>query len=97
MANVDDHSEFEGGGVMPNSVFPKGTDALTPADKLRLDSITGQDIDSRAPVDPYHWQGGTRQAFEQEKAGVESDRRARISKAREVRREEVQRYKESPY
>jgi len=53
-------SEYGGGGVMPNTVYPKGSDALTPADKLRLDSITGQDQDARAPVDPYHWMGGVK-------------------------------------
>jgi len=52
-----DRSEFDGGGVMPNTVFPKGTEALTASDKLRLQSITGQELDSRAPVDPYFWYG----------------------------------------
>ena len=51
-------SEYGGGGVMPNTVFPKGTEALTASDKLRLQSITGQETDSNAPVDPYFWQGG---------------------------------------
>jgi hypothetical protein len=51
-------SEFGGGGVMPNTVFPKGREALTPADKLRLQSLTGQEVDSNAPVDPFHWMGG---------------------------------------
>jgi hypothetical protein len=58
--DADPRSEFEGGGVMPNTVFPKGTDALTASDKLRLQSITGQEVDSRAPRDPYFWQGGVR-------------------------------------
>lgn len=95
MSNVDDHSEYEGGGVMPNTVFPKGSDALTPADKLRLDSITGQDTDSRAPVDPWHWQGGTYDpaVFD----GVEQARQDRLERERELRQQEAERYRESPY
>lgn len=53
----DPRSEYGGMGVMPNTVFPKGSDALTASDKLRLQSLTGQEEDSRAPVDPYHWYG----------------------------------------
>lgn len=60
MANS--YSEYGGEGVMPNTVFPKGTEALTAADKLRLQSITGQETDSNAPVDPYFWQGGVEPA-----------------------------------
>lgn len=92
---VDGHSEFEGGGLMPNTVFPKGPDALTPSDKLRLDSITGQDEDSRAPVDPWHWQGGQYHPSELEQ--IEIDRRARVTQANQLRRQEAQRYRESPY
>ena len=92
---IEQHSEFEGGGVMPNTVFPKGSDALTPSDKLRLQSITGQESDSRAPVDPWFWQGGVYnpKAFDQQKA----DARARQRKANEIARQERERYKESPY
>lgn len=54
------HSEFEGGGVMPNTVFPKGPDALTAGDKLRLQSITGQEEDAHVAPNPYHWYGGVR-------------------------------------
>lgn len=52
-----DRSEYGGGGVMPNTVFPKGTEALTASDKLRLQSITGQEEDSRAAPDPGFWYG----------------------------------------
>ena len=52
-----DRSEYQGGGVMPNTVFPKGTEALTASDKLRLQSITGQEEDSRAAPDPGFWYG----------------------------------------
>jgi hypothetical protein len=93
--DVGEFSEFDGGGVMPNTVYPKGTEALTPADKLRLDSITGQDQDSRAPVDPWHWQGGTYSPSEL--AGVEADRRAREANNSRLRREASQLYTESPY
>lgn len=53
----DKRSEYEGGGVLPNTIFPKGPDALTSHDKLRLQSLTGQETVANAPVDPYHWQG----------------------------------------
>ena len=54
----DERSEFEGRGVQDNTVFPVGPDAITAEDALRLDSLTGQTVDSRAPRDPYHWNGG---------------------------------------
>ena len=54
----DDRSEFGGAGVMPNTVYSKGADALTAADKLRLQSLTGQEDDAHAPVDPFFWYGG---------------------------------------
>lgn len=53
----DPRSEFGGRGVQENTLYPKGSDALTPGDKLRLQSLTGQEEDPKAPVDPYHWQG----------------------------------------
>lgn len=52
------YSEYEGGGVNENTVFPQGPDALTASDKLRLQSLTGQEENSNAPIDPYHWYGG---------------------------------------
>lgn len=57
MPRNDPRSEYEGGGLLPSTVFPKGDDALTPDDKLRLQSITGQDRTAKAPPDPWHWQG----------------------------------------
>lgn len=54
----DDRSEFGGRGTLDNTLFPKGSEALTASDKLRLQSITGQEEDPLAPPDPYHWQGG---------------------------------------
>lgn len=91
--NLNERSEFEGGGVMPNTVFPKGTEALTPSDKLRLQSITGQEADSRAPVDPWFWQGGDYSSRALE--GVEQDRRAREARNSSLRRQESKRYRES--
>lgn len=54
----DPRSEFGGRGVLRNTLFPKGADALTPSDKLRLQSLTGQEDDPLAEPDPYFWQGG---------------------------------------
>jgi len=92
-SKLPDRSEYEGGGVMPNTVFPKGADALTASDKLRLQSITGQEEDSRAPVDPWFWQGGDYSSTALE--GVEADRRARQARNSELRRQEAGRYRES--
>ena len=89
----NERSEYDGGGVMPNTVYPKGNDALTASDKLRLQSITGQEEDSRAPVDPWFWQGG--QYSPDALADVESDRRARERRNNQLRREEARRYRET--
>jgi len=90
---VEDHSEYDGGGVMPNTVHPKGTDALTASDRLRLQSLTGQEEDSRAPVDPYHWYGGQRP----DPRAAEADRYAREERQRQIRQAEADRYRETPY
>ena len=87
-----EHSEYDGGGVMPNTVYPKGSDALTPSDKLRLQSITGQETDPQAPVDPYHWYGNVRP----NEALVENDRMAREERARQLAQREADRYRETP-
>lgn len=87
-----EHSEYEGGGVMPNTVFPKGSDALTPADKLRLQSITGQETDPQAPVDPYHWYGNVKP----DEASVEADRAAKQERTRALAQREADRYRETP-
>lgn len=89
---VEDHSEYDGGGVMPNTVHPKGTAALTASDQFRLQSLTGQETDSRAPVDPYHWYGGTRPDGLAEAA----DRAAREERMRQMRQHEADRYRETP-
>lgn len=89
---MSDHSEYDGGGVMPNTVYPKGADALTAADKLRLQSITGQETDPNAPVDPYHWYGNVAP----DPQVVEDARRARLERERALARREVDRYRETP-
>lgn len=85
-------SEYDGGGVMPNTVYPKGEDALTASDKLRLQSITGQEEDSHAPVDPYFWVGNTRP----DPAVDRAIERAQKQKNAQIRKLERDRYKESP-
>ena len=54
----DPRSEYEGRGVLRGTVFPNGPEALTAGDKLRLQSITGQEQDPFAEPDPYFWYGG---------------------------------------
>lgn len=85
-------TEFEGGGVMPNTVFPVDEPALTPSDKLRLMSITGQMTDSRATPDPGFWQGNN--YFDPDSA-PQPDRQ-RIERERQIKRNERLRYRESP-
>lgn len=88
---VDSWSEFNGDGVMPNTVFPKGSEALTPADKLRLQSLTGQEVDSRAIVDPYHWYGNVGPNEEGERQLA----RQRQQQTRLKNRLEANRYKQT--
>ena len=85
-------SEYGGGGVMPNTVFPKGTDALTPSDQLRLQSLTGQETDSRAQVDPYHWYGNLPPNLARER----TDRAARLQREQQRVQQEARRYIETP-
>jgi len=92
MAGVEDRSEFEGGGVMPNSVFPKGVDALDNSDILRLDAITGQHEDSRAQVNPFHWWGNMRPDPEIDRK-IQADAR---TKERRLAQAEAKRYRETP-
>lgn len=63
----DPRSEYGGRGVQANTLYPKGADALTPSDRLRLQSITGQEDDPTAPPDPYFWYGNV--APEESEAG----------------------------
>ena len=59
MYDYGDQSEFGGGGVLPNTLFPQVAGvAMTASDQLRLMSITGQETDTHATPDPYFWQGG---------------------------------------
>lgn len=88
---IDDRSEFEGGGVMPNTVFPKGTEALTASDKLRLGYLTGQEEDSRATLDPGVWYGNN--YFDVNE--VERPDPQRLRREAELRRQERGRYRET--
>lgn len=85
-------TEYNGGGVMPNTVFPKGTDALTNGEKLRLQSITGQETDSRATPDPGFWQGNN--YFDPTQPSETYEEWA--EKIRRIEREEASRYDETP-
>ena len=87
----DDRSEYEGGGVMPNTVFPKGNDALTPADKLRLGYLTGQEEDSRASLDPGVWYGN--EYFDVNEAPYVDP--ARVARENRIARNDQLRYRES--
>lgn len=87
-----DRSEYEGGGVMPNTVFPKGEEALTAADKLRLQSLTGQETDSRAGVNLGHWYGNS--DFDETKPAYELKEHDAL--VRQTEREERNRYRETP-
>lgn len=96
MAGVEEYSEYDGNGPMPNTVYPKGPDALTASDKLRLQSITGQEEDPNAPVDPYFWAGGNRQDVAEYEKQVDIDARSRRRDQQARDRQEVARYRESP-
>lgn len=87
----DGFSEYDGRGVMPNTVHPKDTEALTASDQLRLQSITGQETDSRAPVDPYFWHGN--EAPDQTQ--VRADRAERQAEERRLFREQLDKYRET--
>jgi hypothetical protein len=90
--SMDDRTEFQGGGVMPNGVFPKGNDALTPSDKFLLGYTTGQEEDSRAKVDPGVFYGN--EYFDpNEKRPVD---RERLRREQQIRRREARRYRETP-
>lgn len=54
---TQDYSEFDGAGVLPSTIHPKGGDALTAGEKLRLGYLTGQDQTPNAPLDPGVWNG----------------------------------------
>lgn len=85
-------SEYEGGGVLPNTIYPKGRDALTPSDKLRLLSITGQTEDPMAQPDPGYWQGN--EYFDPDAAAPVDP--VRVARERRIARENRNRYKETP-
>lgn len=83
------YSEYDGGGVLPNTIYPKGADALTLADKLRLLSITGQMEDPLAPPDPYFWNGNVGRDPQEERAQVEERRQKLLA----IKVEQANRYR----
>lgn len=96
---VGDHSDYGGGGVMPNTVFPKGEEALTAGDKLRLGYITGHEDDSKSRPDPYQFQGTDILHARPLPPEVRSDRQQRQRRQQQIRRDEANRYRETrrPY
>jgi hypothetical protein len=84
-------SEYDGGGVLPNTIHPKGAEALTASDKLRLLSITGQMEDPLATPDPGYWNGN--EYFDLNY--VEPPDPARVARERQNARIERNRYKET--
>jgi hypothetical protein len=90
MAGVE-QSEYGGAGPMPNGVFPKGNDALSASDKLRLLSTTGQTEDSHMPVDPGYWQGVVR--FDPNE--VPKPTPEQVERAQRIIRDNANRYKET--
>lgn len=90
--NDRDPSEYEGGGILPNTIYPKGPDALTASDKLRLLSITGQTEDPLATPDPGYWEGNRYFI----PGAVEPPDPQRVARARQNARVERNRYKETP-
>lgn len=87
------HSEFSGGGPMPNGVFPKGREALTNGDRLRLGYSTGVEDDAKSFVKPHQFYGHpeiTRQEFEQVMRQFEE-------RERQLQRDEEQRYRRNRY
>lgn len=50
-------SEFGGSDSTPVGLQPKGYDALTSGEKLRLLYQTGQEVDTEAPKSERAWHG----------------------------------------
>lgn len=50
-------SEFGGGDSTPSGLQPKGVDALTSSEKLRMIYRTNQDVDTEAALDPQAFHG----------------------------------------
>ena len=50
-------SEFGGSDSTPAGLQPKGVDALTSSEKLRLIYQTGQEVDTEAPKSARAWRG----------------------------------------
>lgn len=95
MAGVEEFSDYEGGGVMPNTVFPKREEALTAADKLRLGYITGVETDSQSQIDPYTFYGTSILDAKPLPEAVRADKLARQQKARANAQSVSKRYRQT--
>lgn len=88
----DEPTEYDGRGVQPNGIYPKGREALTPSDKLRLLSLTGQTEDPNASPDPGYWNGND---YFDPNYVVPPDPQ-RLEQERRARQIERNRYKQTP-
>jgi hypothetical protein len=86
-------TEFNGGGVQRNTIFPKGVEALTPADKLRLGYITGVEDDPNSQPHDGQFVGAGR--FDQTR--YDEATRDLVAQRQALQRAEAERYRESPY
>lgn len=87
------YSEFDGEGVMPGGVHPKPANRLTASEQLMLQSLTGQDADTNAPRDPWHWYGNPASASTTDTPEAREVSRQR--REREMERQQRLRYRQS--
>lgn len=90
---VSEHTEYNGGGVMRNSVFPKESEALTNGDRLRLGYTTGREDNSQSIPRPHQFYGNneiTRQTVQQALLSIQR-------KESQIAQRESRRYRELPY
>jgi hypothetical protein len=90
---VEDHTEYNGGGVMRNSVFPKEPEALTNGERLRLGYTTGREDNAHSIPRPHQFYGNqeiTRQTVQQALLSIQR-------REDQIRQQESRRYRELPY
>lgn len=87
------YSEFDGDGVMPGGVYPKPANILKPGERLMLQSLTGQDQDTNAPRDQWHWHGNS--AADSTTDTPEARETSRLRRERNMERQERLRYRQS--
>lgn len=88
--DFDDFSEFEGGGVMPNGVFPRAIPNAS--DQLRLMSTTGQTEDTSARRNHWFFLGQDRDDI---LSLIQGEHEREVT-AREMEEDAVRRYRQSP-